>query len=622
MVIPRRRAGRVRSILLRFLGLLLLIGGGSAYFWLPGYRLDPVRQARDAYARGDWQQAWTIARDYLRTRPNDADALRLLARAGGRLGRTDSTRTIYKERVGTENMEAEDYYVLSRGFLAENQVDRAITVMEAGLASDPRHPELLQELARLYAQQDDLLKATRLAERLATIPGLEARGELLVGVLKAEQSDPAGTAEHLSRALERDPLLKEAPTTPAKARKLLARSELQLGRQERARNALKPVLDAGADPEASWLLSRAHLQAGELTSALAALEDSKGFGGETLYDREPSPYVGSARCAECHQAIHQSQQSSLHARTFYTTAKLEQVALPPAPIVDPEDSRVVHTFKRNAQGTRVETVLGDETFQAVLDYALGSGDRGLTFIGHDAKGTLREIRLSRYNGGALWDRTVGQNPHPTNHDQFLGLPISTDEVHACVNCHTTDGRAAREGLGAVATDHGIGCERCHGPGGNHVKAVDVKFPDMAIVRPQDYTAPRVLRLCGQCHSPRGNVAINSGSPATVRFQVVTFAKSRCYTESSGGFSCTTCHNPHRNAETNASFYESKCLSCHGTPSGTPKSEKTRTVASTACPINPGRDCLKCHMPSVTDAAPHSIFTDHFIRVHEETTAVH
>jgi hypothetical protein len=35
----------------------------------------------------------------------------------------------------------------------------------------------------------------------------------------------------------------------------------------------------------------------------------------------------------------------------------------------------------------------------------------------------------------------------------------------------------------------------------------------------------------------------------------------------------------------------------------------------ACPVNPATDCLKCHMPKVDGAAPHSSFTDHQIRVH-------
>jgi tetratricopeptide (TPR) repeat protein len=162
-----------------------------------------------------------------------------------------------------EQMRGEDFHLLGDGLVRQNQALAAIQVMERGLRDDPRHPELLEGLSRLYAQQDDLSKAADLAGRLAEVPGWEARGDLLVAVLRAEQSDPADTAERLERALARDPALRGAAATPAKARKLLARARLRLGQPAPAREALEAVLAGGEDPEAAWLLSRALLQLGD-----------------------------------------------------------------------------------------------------------------------------------------------------------------------------------------------------------------------------------------------------------------------------------------------------------------------------------------------------------------------
>ena len=38
---------------------------------------------------------------------------------------------------------------------------------------------------------------------------------------------------------------------------------------------------------------------------------------------------------------------------------------------------------------------------------------------------------------------------------------------------------------------------------------------------------------------------------------------------------------------------------------------------TTCPVNPTGGCIACHMPAVKNVVPHSSFTDHFIRVHQD-----
>jgi hypothetical protein len=85
----------------------------------------------------------------------------------------------------------------------------------------------------------------------------------------------------------------------------------------------------------------------------------------------------------------------------------------------------------------------------------------------------------------------------------------------------------------------------------------------------------------------------------------------------------TCHDPHHDAEPTRASYEDKCLACHAAPAPgrartPPKLRPTHTADSaqgSACPVNPARDCITCHMPTVRGVIPHSPFTDHFIRVH-------
>ena len=72
---------------------------------------------------------------------------------------------------------------------------------------------------------------------------------------------------------------------------------------------------------------------------------------------------------------------------------------------------------------------------------------------------------------------------PRRPADYLGMPLTEDAVRRCFSCHVTNPQAVLETSGPEAADHAIGCEKCHGPGGNHVLAVAAKFPDLAIARP-------------------------------------------------------------------------------------------------------------------------------------------
>ena len=598
------------------LALVLAVSGG---IWWRTSRAsdDPLDRGLAAYDRQEWQASWSLAREKLRTRPGDTASWRLLARSAARLGRVESAQNIYNERLGPNEMKGEDYYLLGVGLLGQSRAATAQVAFEEGLKLEPPHAELIQELSRLYAGQDDLAKAARLASRLDQIPGWEARGDVLVGLLKAEESDPVSAADHLERALKRDPTVSGAPASPTSVRKLLARAQLKAGRAERAKAPLDEVLSQGPDSEASWLMSRVLLHLGDFKGATAALERSQGFSDQAALTREPAPYIGAAKCAGCHEENYRTQQSSPHARTFIPTSELDKVLVPDHPVPDPVTKGVVHKIERNDHKILVVSRVADASYRAVIVYVLGSGDRGITLVGRDASGSSCEVRLSRYNDGSGWDVTTGHEPTPPKQSFYLGLPISVDGVRHCLQCHTTDARAAIDRVGATVADRGIGCERCHGPGGNHVLAVANKFSDPAIGRPQYLSATQQVQLCGECHSPRGASLGDPNKPIIVRFQSKTLVKSRCFTESQGTLSCITCHNPHQDAETSSAYYEAKCLSCHGSDTREPTATKLET--RTACPVNPAKDCLKCHMPIVKDVAPHTPFTDHEIRVHPPAT---
>jgi tetratricopeptide (TPR) repeat protein len=585
---------------------------------------DPLKQGWAAYAHGDWELALGRARERLKTAGDDTSALRLLARASVRLGRHSSALALFG-RVGPRDMTPDDLYLLGIA-LTRSGNSRGLEVWEQALAAQPDHAETLFALTKAYCDRARFDSAAATGRRLAGCPGWEGRAEALLGSIELARNDPEGALKAWRGILDGKPVEKEAGPAPIVPPKEVARALLQVHQPQEARSRLEPVLAAKPDPEGFWLLSRAWLQEGMKDQALAALKQAASFRDENPLLPEPSRYVGSNRCAECHRAIYQSQQGSRHAHTFFPVTELDKLSLPPDSFADPGHREVKHSIGRSGdQGLRQETHAGNQVFSAVVDYAFGSGDRGLTLVGRDEKGQPYELRLSQYRSGAsaVWDVTSGHTMHPNEPDRYLGESLPPDAVRRCLSCHVTNAQAILKAAGPGAGDHGIGCEKCHGPGENHVLAVKTGFPDMAIIDPRMAKGSRVVGLCAECHSPRRG-SVSREDPAAVRFQGTTLTWSRCFTESQDKLDCVTCHDPHRNAATSTSHYEAKCLSCHTAPARAPgaqtQSDPTSPSESSrpaACPVNPSNGCIACHMPAVKNVIPHSSFTDHFIRVHRD-----
>jgi tetratricopeptide (TPR) repeat protein len=578
-------------------------------------------QGVSAYQRKDWRTAEDQARLTLRTKPADFDALRLLARSAARQGRVESAEAIYR-RIGASQMEAEDLFLLGRGLLGRGQVGPALASLGAARDEQPDHAETLDELSRYWAETRSMTDAVDAADRLRNQPGWEVIGSIRLARLRSELFDPSGAAELLIEALRRDPKLTTSDLNPTAARRLLARCLLQAGRPAEARAQLQASSGRDLDPEGAWLLSRTFLQDGNVAEATSALAAARGFGSSDPLMREPAPYRGAASCESCHAAEYRSQQQSRHARTLLRTADLVGLPWPEDIVPDTNNSRVTHRFRRIEDRIEVETRVDNQAFTALVQYAMGSNHHGQSFLAREGQGQVRELRVSHYPGAPEWGRTMEHPVAPPDAQGYLGRPISSEAVRKCLNCHSTDFRAVQKPAGRPeALDHGIGCERCHGPAGNHRAAIDAGFPEMAIARPKLGSAVQVVSLCGECHTAPAKTTPDVAG--FVRYQASSLILSRCYNESQGSLSCVTCHNPHRDVETFAMFYQSKCLSCHPTPTPAtvaPKRQTGTRLTWSPCPVNPAGDCLRCHMPKVEDAVPRTVFTDHQIRVHREGLA--
>jgi tetratricopeptide (TPR) repeat protein len=600
---------------------MILIGAGLGIRWGKS-RIFPdfEAQASSAITRGDWDRAALLSRDRLKRAPDDRTALRLAARAAAHQGRDQAAIAVYN-RLFVEDIESEDFFLLGRALRRTGQLEAAFKAFEQARLGDPDHPETLDALTELYLQHDRENAALETAERLARQPGWEARGQLVLGTARAALNDPAGAARALARWLELDPQGKAAGTAPVLPfRKLLARSLLKSGRPAEARLLLENMLVNGPDAEASWLLGRSFIQEKDWDRAAAQLEPGASFRALEPLEFEPAPYVGAARCAECHSEIYRSSIASRHARTFSRTLDLENLELPRSPVPDPGNPEVTHDFKRKSGSLQVETRAGAEVQRAVIHYGFGSRDQFVTFVGRDDQGRSRMLRVSHYDSprGSGWDLSMGLPRRPESPHQYLGTTmLEGDGVRRCLFCHTTNFRAVLDQAGPEAADRAIGCEKCHGPGGHHLTAAAAGFSDPAILNPGRLPAATANKTCGQCHDLHDTSVISAPrtDPVWYRFQSLALTWSRCYTESEGNLSCVTCHDPHAYGQTPVASHESKCLSCHGIPDK-PASKKAKTT----CSVDPAKGCIACHMPSAWQQSTHSFKTDHFIRVRERVSA--
>ncbi len=610
---PRRRGKRwwplVCAIVLGF--------GGLGWGWVR-IKSNWISDAAHAYDRGDWLTASTLAQKRLQNAEGDPQALRMLARASARSSRYTEALAAYA-RLGMDLMEPEDYYLLGLCWRSAGRTQMAIESWKSALAANPDHAETLNEMAMIAMHQAHPIEAAQTAQRLARQAGWEARGNLLLGMIRAADHDPVGAALALQQALERDPSARIAPKERFGTHKLLARTLMQAGRASEALGTLRSVLEAGADREASWLLSRAYLHEGNALAAATHLAQSRAYRADHPLEVEPSPYIGEARCGDCHRGVFRTMLASRHARTFTRGDELTRLPLPQEPLTDSDDPNVNHSFQRVGGQVQLETRVQGRALRAVVDYALGSSDRYLSMVGHDEQARVQVLRLSHYQGadGTGWVRTKDQPPHPEHFEQYLGKTFDqVDGANECLKCHTTVSGSVRNRTSPESADRAIGCEGCHGPGGLHIASISAHFSDMAIASPARASAAGVNHLCGRCHSQHLiEMPSSLKDQAWARFPGSTLPASRCYTESGGSLGCVTCHDPHRDAETSREFYETKCLSCHATAARARDEARAGEGAfRSPCPVNATRNCLECHMPKVWNPEIHTHFTDHYIRI--------
>jgi tetratricopeptide (TPR) repeat protein len=354
-------------------------------------------------------------------------------------------------------------------------------------------------------------------------------------------------------------------------------------------------------------------------------------------------YVGSIACRECHSEIWDRYQSHPMAHTLNRVDEFDGVE---DYVEDVAFSRGGRTYQVERNGDRVfhHEKQADGDGQVIYDqavevnYAIGSGKRGRSYI-IDRGGPLFLSPISWYSQKQRWDLSPG---YPEVGHQRFERRI----VERCIACHA--GRVAPDPdwsdrfQNPPILEFGIGCERCHGPGGKHVarqRSGKAAQGDEPIVNPGHLDAALRESVCNQCHLHGEDEVLRYGrtdfdfrpgmhvgevwsivvsqtgahgaESTTAVNQVQQMLSSVCARQSGGRLGCISCHDPHyasSEAEKGA-FYRDRCLACHAA-SDCSESTESRHRPS----INDA--CVACHMPRLQASnVPHTSQTDHRILRH-------
>ncbi len=360
-------------------------------------------------------------------------------------------------------------------------------------------------------------------------------------------------------------------------------------------------------------------------------------------------FVGDAVCFDCHEDLWRGYQQHGMARSYYPLTPENAVEdFSAGPLRHEATDFYYRVFEADGRFYQEEYRLdasGNKIHRLVrrMDFVVGSGNAARTYLA-ESNGRLYELPLTWYAQAARWDFSPGYEKQNKRFERLI--------PDRCMACHNSYPKTIPFVEGKYEeVPHGIGCERCHGPGALHVderlaspEASDTV--DYSIVNPIHLDLDRQLDVCQQCHL-HGAVSVlrqgrdpfdyrpseplsayvalfSTDAPRTAdQVSVISHAdrmkQSACFIATAGqanALNCVTCHNPHEGfRDRGPAYFNDTCLGCHA-PAGFPATFSTeaarRTHTATA-------NCIDCHMPGVaTDEAPHSSFTDHWIRVISRT----
>lgn len=358
---------------------------------------------------------------------------------------------------------------------------------------------------------------------------------------------------------------------------------------------------------------------------------------ETIRTEKPSfddpTYVGSEKCRDCHWNEHDVWKHTLH-------SKFMQIPDEYSVIGDfRHDNTLSVTVAADSPQRAGETVTstmymkGDKYFVRTLgpdfephdyevNYVIGLS-RKQNYVTELENGQMHILPIEWDASKKIWVDYYGLKNHYPDDGKYWSDLLSIWQFR-CAGCHVT-GLSVNYNLntGIIETkwvDLGIGCEACHGPASNHIKAAREYFAyeQETIINPAKLPWRLRAMVCGQCHNWGSSVEKvfpnKKGFPSNYSYPVgytpgkplyLYFRENpdderkhhQQYNEwetsrhAEAGIMCTVCHDVHQESEHEtpkmAMTQEAAnklCESCH-----------TTMLRRAAHRIHTYGSCIACHM---------------------------
>ena len=322
-------------------------------------------------------------------------------------------------------------------------------------------------------------------------------------------------------------------------------------------------------------------------------------------------YVGDQACQSCHEEEFKAYQATAHHLTS-RLADAHSIAgnfAGGANVFKTANPSLYFKMTADADGfhqTAVDEVSPGKNVEITqrFDIVVGSGHKSQTYL-YWKGDLLFELPVTWWVATGQWINSPGYEDGVVRFDR----PI----YPRCLECHGSYFKSLApppNNYDPASLGLGIECERCHGPGREHVALYTSSNPPTsnavkAIVNPASLPRSRQIDACALCHAGLGNsvqpaLSFQPGDALEKYLQlpdmdvdlavdvhgnqVELLKKSRCFRSSN--MTCITCHNVHQ-VERDAASFSKYCLNCH-------KAQQCGKFATMGVQI--ASNCVDCHMP--------------------------
>ncbi len=379
-------------------------------------------------------------------------------------------------------------------------------------------------------------------------------------------------------------------------------------------------------------------------------------------------YVKDELCRECHASLFESYQEVGMANSYCSAGSQNHIE-------DFDNSHYYHAasnrhyemnlrdgelfqrrYQLNSAGERYNEL------EVRVDAILGSGNHIRCYLYRTPAGEMFQMPLAWYSRTKQWRLNPGYDL--AEHQGFQRK--ITRECMFCHNAYPLEVPAGSDDywqppVFPESLPHGIGCQRCHGPGESHIRLAQSASASpaeviQAVVNPAKLEPGLRDDVCLQCHMQpssqilsesvrfeRGDYSFRPGQPIDEyrafvdypdehdqdRFEINHHAyrmrQSACFQKSDAELNCLNCHDPHQKVSVSQRLehYRTACIQCHDVSECAPAFQFENSPAgqtehdSVTDQSNASRprlaDCVSCHMAERrTHDVIHATMTDHKI----------